>query len=74
MFHRDSFTPSQLRVVKRARSSTFLPLGTFVRLASGGPIGIITELDTQDRASVHWFTGDKSLLPDICLVQCLQDT
>lgn len=71
MFHRDSFTPSKLMVIKPARRSSLLPLGTFVRLASGGPIGIITELDAEDRASIHWLTGHKSVLPDVCLEPCL---
>ena len=71
MFHRDSFRPSDLIVVKRARRSTLLPLGTFVRLASGGPIGVVTELGCDDRATVQWLTGSRSVLPDLCLEPCL---
>jgi hypothetical protein len=71
MFHRDSFRPSELMVVKRARPSTLLALGSFVRLASGGPIGIVSALDGQDRASVQWLTGHRSVLPDVCLEPCL---
>jgi hypothetical protein len=72
MFHRDSFRPSDLILVKQARRSTLLPLGTFVRLNSGGPIGIIGKLDERDRATVHWLAGKMSLLPDVCLSPCLQ--
>jgi hypothetical protein len=69
---RGSFNPSTLTVVKRARPPTLLPLGTFVRLASGGPIGIVAALDAKDRASVHWLTGHHSVLPDVCLEPCLR--
>jgi len=72
MHHRDSFPPSDLIVVKRARRSTLLSLGTFVRLPSGGPIGIITDLSSDDQAAVCWMSGHRSVLPDVCLEPCLQ--
>lgn len=67
MFHRDSFRPSDLIVAKRATASTLLPLGSFVRLNSGGPLGIVLQVDCRDRATVHWLTGERSCVPDVCL-------
>ena len=69
MFHRDSFKPSDLIVVKRAAASTLLPLGAFVRLNSGGPLGIVTALNQDDQTTVQWLTVPPltSTLPDVCL-------
>lgn len=68
--HRDSFTPSELIVVKRGPSSTLLPLGSFVRLASGGPVGVLMALDTDDNATVVWLTTPPCtcVISDVCLV------
>lgn len=70
MLYRDSFDPSELIVIKRARPSTLLHLGAFVRLASGGPVGVISSLDEDDNATVAWLTAPPcaSVLPDVCLV------
>jgi hypothetical protein len=70
MFQRDSFQPSALIVVKRARPSTLLGPGSLVRLASGGPVGIVTSLNANDEAGVRWLTtpAHESVLPDVCLV------
>jgi hypothetical protein len=70
MIYRDSFRPSDLMVVKRRRASTLHPLGSFVRFASGGPIGMVTALDGDDMASVTWLTmpTQTSIVPDVCLV------
>ena len=67
---RDSFRPSDLIVVKPARPSMVLPLGAFVRLASGGPIGVLLEIDTDDKATVCWLTVPirRTTLPDVCLI------
>jgi len=70
MFHRDSFEPSDLMVVKRARRSTLVPLGSFVRLASGSPVGVIAALDVDDKATVLWLTDPPCtrLIADLCLI------
>lgn len=70
MPHRDSFRPSDLIVVKRARPSMLLPLGSFVRLASGGPVGVLTAMDDNDKATVTWFTTPpcERVISDVCLV------
>lgn len=67
MFHRDSFTPSDLILVKRAGPSRLKPPGSFVRLNSGGPIGIVLEIDANDLATVKWLKSGLSKLPDVCL-------
>lgn len=48
MQNRDSFRPSDLIVIKRVAGSTLLPLGSFVRLNSGGPLGVVTDLDESE--------------------------
>ena len=70
MHNRDSFRPSDLMVVEPARPSMLLPLGSFVRLASGGPVGVITSLDKDDKAAVTWLTGalPRTAISDVCLV------
>jgi hypothetical protein len=68
--HRDSFKPSDLTIVKRAGPSTLFPLGTFVRLRSGGPVGVIEGLSGDDHATVLWLSGNRSTLPDVCLEAC----
>ena len=67
MFHRDSFKPSDLILVKQAHGSSLLLLGAFVRLNSGGPLGIVEALDSGDNATVKWIgLQSKSSLPDVC--------
>jgi hypothetical protein len=67
MFHRDSFRPSDLMVVKRAGRSSLKSPGSFVRLNSGGPLGVVESVDHNDRATVHWLTGDRTQIADVCL-------
>lgn len=71
MQHRDSFTPSALVVVKRASPSSLKIPGAFVRLASGGPLGIIMTVGGDDFAHVRWLTcpPTESVLPDVCLIE-----
>jgi hypothetical protein len=47
-----------------------LTLGSFVRLASGGPIGVIEKLDENDNATVAWLTSPPctTVLQDLCLI------
>ena len=71
MFHRDSFQPSELIVVKKRCASSLLLPGEFVRLNSGGPIGVMMALDGQDRATVHWLIGGASTLPATCFTPCV---
>ena len=70
MFHRDSFDPNSLIVLKRAVPSTLLLLGAFVRLRSGGPVGVIESLDEDDRARVVWLTSPpcRRVISDLCLM------
>ena len=67
--HLGSFQPSELILVKRAVPSTLRLPGSFVRLASGGPIGVVTSLDAADTATVAWLGpfGGRSVLPEVCL-------
>ena len=70
MLNRDSFEPSSLMVVKRAGPSTLLPPGSFVRLGSGGPIGVVQNIGSDDRATVLWLTAEPftRTISDVCLV------
>ena len=70
MKSRDSFSPSKLIVVKRAVASTFLIPGSFVRLQSGGPIGVIESVSEFDCLDVCWVTPrrERSALPAVCVV------
>ena len=69
MLHRDSFRPSELIVIKRAPASMLMPLGTLVRLNSGGPVGAVTGLDERDHVRVSWLTTPPlhSRLPEVCV-------
>jgi hypothetical protein len=69
MFHRDSFEPSALMVVKRAGPSSLKLPGAFVRLNSGGPLGVIQSIDADDRATVTWLTDPPCtrVVADVCL-------
>lgn len=70
MVRHDSFEPSELILIKQARASTLLIPGTFVRFASGGPIGIITSVDSADNTEVTWFANERlsRTHPEICLI------
>lgn len=70
MLQRDSFEPSDLMVVKRAGPSTFYTPGSFVRLRSGGPLGVIQNIDAADRATVAWLTNPPCtrVIADVCLM------
>lgn len=69
MFERDSFRACDLILVKKAPPSRLVVPGAFVRLNSGSPVGVVTELDSDDRATVHWIgvPGGKMTLPEVCL-------
>lgn len=46
-----------------------MPPGSFVRLRSGGPIGVVVELWDSDHVGIVWLTGlrQRSVLPDVCV-------
>lgn len=69
MFHRDSFEPSALIVTQRAGPSTLVAPGSVVRLRSGGPIGLVQNVDADDLATVVWFSNPRCtrLISDVCL-------
>jgi hypothetical protein len=71
MFHRDSFPPSELMVVKRSPASTLRAFGSLVRLASGGPVGVFLALNENDEATITWLTNPAtcSTLPNVCLIE-----
>jgi uncharacterized protein YodC (DUF2158 family) len=57
--------------VKR-RASDHTPLlapGSFVRLKSGGPVGVVADLDHGDYLLIIWITEgrERSLLPGVCV-------
>ncbi len=70
MLNDERFSAKNLVVVQRGALTTpVLHPGTFVRLNSGGPAGVVTDLLEDDRVRVTWMTADAdhSVLPDRCL-------
>lgn len=65
--NRRSFSAADLVVVERASHEEIIA-GDFVRLASGGPIGLATSVDAE-HAEVVWFNKGRyhSMLPWVCL-------
>ena len=69
MLRRAHFSASHLQIVKRFSGGELPSPGSFVRLNSGGPIGVVSDLLTGDRVRVSWLTKSivRSELPDRCL-------
>lgn len=69
MFHKASFGADELLLVKRAHRGHLILPGAFVRLNSGGPVGLVADLLRDGRARVSWLTDPptSSVLPDRCL-------
>jgi uncharacterized protein YodC (DUF2158 family) len=68
MHHKAVFGASHLIVVKRVRTRRHVTVGAFVRLNSGGPVGTVTGL-SSDQVRVRWLAQPcvTSTLPQICL-------
>jgi hypothetical protein len=67
MHHHRSFRADDLQIVSRATHEEVLP-GDFVRLASGGPQGLVRAVEGE-MAHVVWLTlpPQHSSLPWVCL-------
>ena len=69
MLNTAHFKAADLEIVKRSKSGD-LPLpGSFVRLNSGGPVGVVTALLPNDEVRVTWLglAIEKSVVPDRCV-------
>lgn len=68
MHHRSSKREHQI-VVQAARRNLIAP-GMFVRLVTGGALGLATAIDGEDDVTVRWFTSppECSILPESCLM------
>lgn len=66
---RGRFRADDLKVVLAAPAARLLPPGSFVRLNSGGPVGVVMELMASDDVLVMWLTDDRqsSILPEACV-------
>jgi hypothetical protein len=71
MRRKAAFGARDLSVVKRAGNDpALMPPGTFVRLNSGSPVGVVTEMMADDRLRVRWLGSvDDSVLPGACVTE-----
>lgn len=73
---RDEFEVRDLVLVGKGKPFLALP-GMFVRLASGGPVGVVTRTfpdpATGDEVEVRWLNAhaQRCRLPDGCLVSAV---
>lgn len=69
MQQRASFHLSDLVVVKRATLAMLIVPGSFVKLNSGSPIGVVTCTQDNDDCAVTWLSDGypRSILPECCL-------
>lgn len=63
----DAAHEQQLRFA--VRNDDLKTPGSFVRMRSGGPIGVITEVMASEDVLVTWLTTqrDSSILPEACV-------
>ena len=63
------FLKVQLRLVRSAPPDRLHHPGSFVRLNSGGPVGVVTSIDASDHLTISWLTDGRqvSILPDVCV-------
>ena len=70
MLNTAHFKSGDLEIVKRLQTGCLPSPGSFVRLNSGGPVGIVTALEHDDSVSVSWlgcWPIEHSVLPDRCV-------
>lgn len=69
MINQGTFKATDLVLVARPLETFLTPVGTCVRLVSGGPVGVVLELNDRDEATVVWLTQQRqvSVLPQLCL-------
>ena len=73
MLNTAHFNADDLEIVSRCESGNLPSPGSFVRLNSGGPLGVVSELMADDHVRVSWLVWpiEHSVIPDRCVgVEC----
>jgi hypothetical protein len=73
MSKRASFGIQEVRLIERHERCDFFVPGSFVRLNSGSPIGVVTDVSQDGTVSVTWLTNPvgRTNLPEQCFTPVL---
>ena len=67
MQNNERFDAKSLVLLRRVKRQAVPHPGTFVRLNSGGPIGLVIDVDCDDRTNIHWLGSHNQIIACECV-------